>query len=126
MRLASPGGCTRTYYSVWLSSFWVQHPSFSSAPAKAKILLWSRKNRTESLEGEPEVALVLLFGAVGEGEKPEVGAARASDLWPRLISSMPEIFSERALMRPLNSRYLARGQYSAEIYFQYFDDAVGG
>lgn len=76
----------------------------------------------EGLRGEPEVALVLLFGSVGQGDSPEVGAKRAESLWPRLIENLPTVFSDRALLRPLNNAYLARGQFSAEIYFQYFAD----
>jgi len=76
----------------------------------------------EGLRGEPEVALVLLFGSVGDGENPEVGAKRAEALWPRLIADLPSVFSDRALLRPLNNTYLARGQFAAEIYFQYFDE----
>ena len=76
---------------------------------------------SEGLAGEPEVALVLLFGRVAANENQEIGAARASKAWPKLIAALPEVFSERALMRPLNSRYLSAGQFSAEIFFQYFD-----
>jgi hypothetical protein len=77
--------------------------------------------KSQGLAGEPEVALVLLFGRVGANESQEIGATRASDVWPKLIASLPDVFNERALMRPLNSRYLTAGQFSAEIFFQYFD-----
>lgn len=76
----------------------------------------------EGLEGEPEVALVLLFGGVSENEDRNNGALRAARLWPELISSLPDIFSDRALLRPLNSKSLSPGVFSAEIFFQYFVD----
>jgi len=116
---------TTTLPSKKVKTFYKKPLKITFNPDQVQIVRDAVRNfiLAESLDGEPEVALVLLFGASSDAD-PNLGASRATRLWPLLIEALPDVFSDRALLRPLNSKYLSPSQFTAEIFFQYFVDEV--
>lgn len=74
----------------------------------------------KKLDGNPRVALAIVYGRYQTGEPEGQGSERASYAYSRLQEQLPRIFNDNVVVRKIGNRSLSSdSQFKIELFFTY-------